>query len=501
MIDLDHILDAQFKFFPYRHQLREFEEGADEPFRALLWQMRTGKSKMSIDTVCHWVMLNRLDAVIVIAPNGVHRNWLEREIPIHHWDIPYDTMTWDTEVAGKLRARAKDEEKEAHEAYWEMVKIKLKDPTFQWWAFASETVIRKDVRQLLARIVRWKKRIGLIVDESDDYGQAGSKRTKMIRALANKCVFRRILTGTVIENSPLRAFSQFEIVKPGCLGFQRYDSFEHHYAEYEKVKTKGGRTYPKLVGYENMDELRDHMAVWSSVVLRDDVDLPPIVPRDRTFKLTEPQTKAYHDVKNGIRVEVEDGTITLNELAAKMIKLQQVTSTYVVDEWGDKHQIAGENPRLQATLDEIEMSGARCVVWCAFRPEMDQVEKACRDRGWLVKTYHGGTSDSEKAEVRKIMGPDSTVDQIVVVGHEKSGGRGLNFSRARKIINHSHIMDAVLRSQSVERATEMGGEAIDVVNIRAPGIDDYVIDEILSPKIELAEKVARTGLREVIDRI
>ena len=99
------------------------------------------------------------------------------------------------------------------------------------------------------------------------------------------------------------------------------------------------------------------------------------------------------------------------------------------------------------------------------------------------------------------MGPDSTVDHIVVVGHEKSGGRGLNFSRARKIINHSHIMDAVLRSQSVERATEMGGEAIDVVNIRAPGIDDYVIDEILSPKIELAEKVARTGLREVIDRI
>ncbi|MEO1208370.1 MAG: hypothetical protein AAFX78_02410 [Cyanobacteria bacterium J06638_20] len=500
MLDLDDVLNADFQLPPYPHQLREFETGADEPYRALLWQMRSGKTKQVIDNVCHWRVKHGLDAAIIFAPNGVHRNWLERELPTHHWELPYHAIPWDTHVAGKVRER-KDEEIDEHEQFWAYVKERLRDPTFTWWAFSSETITRKECRQLLARIVRWKKRIALLVDESDDYGRAGSKKTMMARALANKCVFRRILTGTVIENSPLRAFSQFEIVHPKALGFQRFDSFEHHYALYENRTTRGGRKYPALVSYQNMDELRDHLAKWSSVVLRDDINLPPIIQRDRKFTLTDEQKKAYREVKAGIEIEVAEGTIELNELAAKLIKLQQVTSSYIVDKWQDKHRIAGGNPRLDATMDEIELAGGRCVVWCAFRPEMDAVVKACKRKGLDVLTYHGGTSDSEKKKVREVMAPESTIDQMVVVGHEKSGGRGLNFSRARAIINHSHVMDAVIRSQSVERATEMGGDAIDVVNVRAPGIDDYVLDEILSPKVALADQVARTGLRAVLNRI
>lgn len=500
-MDLDFVFNAGWKLFPYDHQLKEFEIGTEEPYRALLWQMRTGKSKMSIDQVCFWMLFYALDACIVIAPNGVHRNWLERELPAHHWDFPHHTMTWDTHVAGKVRDRSDEQEIWAHEQYWELVKQRLKDPTPQWWAFSSETVTRKDVRQLIARIVKWKKRIGLIIDESDDYGRPGSKKTQMIRALAKKCVFRRILTGTVIENSPLRAWSQFEMIQPKALGFHRYEAFEAHHAVYETRKTRGGRKYPALVSYQNLDELRDNMAKWSSVVLRDDVNLPPVLPEDRKFSMSPQQKQAYKEVKAGLQIDLEDGVVELNELAAKMVKLQQCTSGYIVDKWGDLHRLSGEVPRMKATMDEIDLAGGRCVVWCAFRPEMDDVVAECKKKGLNVLTYHGGTPDSEKAKVRKIMAPGSDVEQIVVVGHEKSGGRGLNFSRARAIINHSHVMDAVIRSQSMERATEMGGDAIKVVNVRGSGVDDYVLDEILSPKIALADKVARTGLREVINRI
>lgn len=503
ILDLDHVLDAGFKFWPYDHQLHEFEHHGNDPARAILWQMRTGKSKLTIDTVCHWMIHHNLDALIVIAPNGVHRNWLEREIPLHHWDMPYTTMSWDTHVAGKLRERAKSEEIKAHDEYWAQVKDRLKDPTPQWWAFASETVIRQDVRNLIKRIVKWRKRVGLVVDESDDYGRAGSKKTMMIKALAKKCVFRRILTGTVIENSPLRAFSQYELIMPEQkpLGFLRYDAFENHYALYETKRTRQGHNYPSLVDYQHMDELRDYMAKWSSVVLRDDVNLPPILPRDRVFEMTDQQKAAYRQVKSEIVIELEDGALELSEMTARLIKLQQVSSSYIVDKWGDRHLIKGANPRLDATMDEIDKFGARCVVWCAFRPEMDAVEVACKKRGWKVLTYHGGTSDGDKAKVRKIMAPDSTEEQIIVVGHERSGGRGLNFSRARGIINHSHIMDAVLRSQSMERATEMGGKGIDVVNVRGPAIDTYILEDILSPKVTLAEQVARSGLRSIIERI
>lgn len=44
---------ADFKTVPYIHQLKEFERSAELPARALLWQMRTGKSKLTVDTACH----------------------------------------------------------------------------------------------------------------------------------------------------------------------------------------------------------------------------------------------------------------------------------------------------------------------------------------------------------------------------------------------------------------------------------------------------------------
>lgn len=501
---------ADFKTLPFFHQLREFQYSAELKRRAILWQMRTGKSKLIVDTACWLRRTDEIAAVIVIAPNGVHENWLDRELPAHHWDtVPFSALAWRTSIAGaKGEARVKAYErqswKEQHEGFWITVEALLKDQDrLTWFALASETVTRKDVRKLVARIVRRKKgRILLVVDESDDFGAPGSKKTMMIRALANKCSHRRILTGTVVENSPLRAYSQYELLGHHTLGFDNFEEFKEAFAEYEMKQTKGRRKYPKLVQYVNLDDLKTRMAQHSSVVLRGDVsDMPDLIRVSRQIELTDQQKAAYRDLTQSTLLEIGNQEISLGEYPPGLVKFQQICSGYLVDEFGEEHTIPGGNPRLDALVDEVERTNGRTVVWCAFRRDMDQVVKALKAAGRKVLEYHGRSTDKEKALARKEFAPEyvSKIDDLV--GHPKSGGRGLNLSGADKIIWYSHTADAVVRFQADERATEVGGQNVPVVDFRAPGVDEYILDEILAPKAETAEDVARTGLQEVLAQI
>lgn len=499
---------ADFKTEPFWHQLDEFERSAELKARAILWQMRTGKSKLLVDTACHLGREGLINSVIVLAPNGVHENWTTRELPIHHWDtVPKDTLTWRTSIAGsKGEARVKAYErkswKEQHEAFWESAKCLLKqEDRLAWFSFASETVTRKDVRNLIARIIRWKKgKILLIVDESDDFGAPASKKTMMVRALAKKCAYRRILTGTVVENSPLRAYSQFELLGEHALGYEDYEDFKETHAVYEKKKTRGGRTYPVLKEYVELDQLKERMAQLSSVVLR-----PPgmseLIQVPRSIVLTDEQREAYRELQRTTLLKIGDREVSLGEWPPGLVKFQQIVSGYLVDEFGDEHEIPGGNPRLDALVDEVQMTGGRNVIWCAFRREMDQVVAALEAAGRKVLQYHGRSTDDEKALARREFAPGFESIYQDLVGHPKSGGRGLNFSGADKMIWYGHTTDAVVRQQGLERLSEMGGGAVPVVDFRAPGVDEYILDEILAPKLETAEDVSRTGLREVLDRI
>lgn len=490
---------ADFRREPYIHQLREFELSAELPARALLWQMRTGKSKIVIDTACHNARDNGLDTVLLVAPNGVHANWAQRELPEHHWTtVPHTVLTWDTEVAGRVVERTKAEEQERHERFWAEAKRALAFDGLAWFLFASETVIRDDARSLVRRIMRRRGRVMLILDESDDYGKPGSIKSKMMHAVSRRCHMRRILTGTPTEDSPLRAYSQFEMLEKGALGFTRYADFKREFAVYETRETRGGRSYPALVDYVNLGLLKERMARLSSVVLRSDCqDLPDIVPVTRLVQATREQLRVHWDLVNGFLTEIGDEELSVGENTAKLIKLQQVMSGYLVDEYGDRHVLEGGNPRLDALVEEVLMTGGRNVVWCAFRPDMDAVTDALRGMGREVITYHGRTPEAEKARARVEFAPGgSGADDLV--GHPASGGRGLNLSGADKIIFYSHVLSAKLRQQAIERATEMHGQNVTAVDLVVPGTDEYVL-ELTREKTERADDVSRHGLREVLE--
>jgi hypothetical protein len=57
-----------------------------------------------------------------------------------------------------------------------------------------------------------------------------------------------------------------------------------------------------------------------------------------------------------------------------------------------------------------------------------------------------------------------------------------------------------VRSQADERATEVGGRNVPVVDLVAAPVDEYVLDTVME-KVDVAEDVSRSGLKRVLQRL
>lgn len=493
-MSLDALLSADFKTPPRKQQAREFELHCDEPARALLWHMRTGKTKAAIDKACYRYKLGKIDAVLILAPNGVHANWLYRELPRHCWpSVTPQTLCWASTLTGVLSKSSKKGSAE-QSAFWKTVGDFKKKRGFLWFAVNSESMTRADVRRAIARFIK-HRRILLIVDECDDFGTPGSKRSKMARGISHHVAEKIIMSGTAGDGSPLATFSQFELLARSALGYVKYSDFKSQYSDWVTETTQSGRQFPKFDGYKNLDELRERIAKWSSVVTRDDADMPDLEFETVDVQPTDKQREVYRDLRATFITELRDKEVSIGEQTMKLIKLQQVFSGFLVDEYKERHLIPGKNPRLAALIEQAAMAKGKCIIWANFQFDMDVVAAALRKLKFGVVEVHGRVSNTKKEANRKAFNEDRNVKFLV--GHPQAGGRGYDLSAASTIMFYSHGMKARLRRQAIERASEEGGKNIRIMDFVAPGPDKYIL-KLTQDHIDIADDLVGRGLQAVL---
>jgi hypothetical protein len=93
-----------YKTEPFEHQVNAVKFVSKDPFHfALFMEQGTGKTKTTIDIVENLYLAKQIKQVMVIAPNGVHRQWgktgtsiLDRgEIETHGF-VPNKRMVWQS---------------------------------------------------------------------------------------------------------------------------------------------------------------------------------------------------------------------------------------------------------------------------------------------------------------------------------------------------------------------------------------------------------------------
>ncbi len=497
------LIAADFAHPCFLHQMREFESNCDTSARALAWSMRTGKSKATIDKASHLYTRGKIDGLLIFAPNGVHANWVDVELPKHAWPTAqYDPLVWRSSgISAKARARVRAADRrewsKKRAAWYDTLRRADHSPRLMVLAVNTESMTREDVRKAVAYFLKRRRRVYVVFDESDDFGTPGAKRTKMARALARRCAYKTILSGTMTTSSPLVSWSQFELLKPGALGFDTFKDFRNRYAIYEQAFRPGGGDFKKLIGFKNLEELRDKMAAWTSVVLREDCDdMPELEQEDVKIEPTKQQRAAYRELLDSFIAQLGDEEVSIGEKCAKLGKLQQIFSGFLIDEFGELHRVPGDNPRLDALAREVYHAPGKVVIWCNFQQDMDNVASRLALEGIESVEYHGRVPDKVKPLALHSFREKRAVKAFI--GHPKSAGRGLDFSVASTIIWYSHTFSARDRVQAMERATKVGGRNIKAVDFIAPGPDSYILNTTRK-RIEIADSLSGKGLKSVLE--
>jgi len=226
-------MEFRFKTEPYAHQMAGFDKLKDLPFSALFGDMGTGKSKMILDIAAYKYCKGEIDGILVIAPNHVHSQWVNEQIPTH-LSVPYKAVIWNSA-------------KHNNNAYTNMLEDLLtpKMQCLKVFAINVEAYQTDTVVSPTAIYVK-NNRILTIVDEATRIKTPTAKRSKTIHKL-NKYGQRIIATGTPVTKSPFGLWSMFEFLKANFFDTNFFIFQRRHGIMMRGINNKTGRSYDTLI--------------------------------------------------------------------------------------------------------------------------------------------------------------------------------------------------------------------------------------------------------------
>jgi SNF2 family DNA or RNA helicase len=479
------------------HQLTALRRMNGRKIYALFMEQGTGKTWVFLADAERLYAAGEIDALLIIAPKGVHANWIKREIP-KHMNCLHIARTWYSGMGKKARAVCD-----------EVFKIRDdgEQPPLRILAINYDTLNTRDGFIYAKSFLRSFKAM-IIGDESSKWRNPKSGRTEAGMALKPFAAYRRIGTGTPVPNGPMGIWAQMEFLEDGLLGCSTYRSFVATYARLidndHPMKKKMIQNNPRIAYaqiierdeetgrpiYRNLDKLSTLLEPHSFRILKKDcLDLPEKIPaKNIYFQLTPPQRKIYKLMEKKFRVELGDKILTVKKLNA-ITKLQQITSGFVLVD-GQPVYVERNNPRLAALIEFDDSQTQPYIIWAQFREELRAAAAALRKAGKRVVEYHGG--------ITSVKLRDKAVDDFqggradIFLGQPGAGGLGLTLTAAENVLFMSNGWDAEIRQQAEDRPHRIG--------LRHPvGYWDIVGENTIDEPIALAFQSKIEVSRAILD--
>ena len=407
---------------PFMHQLVATRSMIGAECFGLLMEMGTGKTyciALELNYYACKLHGNEMMRVVIVCPKGLRVNWkreLEAGIADTHAfaiEIIAGEMTAGKQLLSLLQAEG-------------LIKIAI--------------VSYDSVDTLLPQLAIFKPTY-VCYDESHYVKNPTAQRSKACKALANMAEQRRILTGTPVSNNILDVWHQFELLRPGALGFSTYSGFK---TEYAYVEREGG--FERVVGFrdERIEKLKEDMAQISFVVKKERcLDLPQKIYEVRAVEMPDELRKNYDAMAKEFSMELSDGSVCETQhLIVQMLKLSQLACGIAVVKTLDAAKFAedptdpkfnskttfikGGDVKMLAMLDDVEdvvANNSKVIIWSRFKASNRQIAAALKDRGIRCVVFDGDTdTDNKQANVDEFNKDDNCK---VFIGNAQSGGVGL----------------------------------------------------------------------------
>lgn len=371
---------------PYKHQeiaLQRYEKASAIP---LFFDPGTGKTRTSLLIAEAKFRAGEIDAVLVIAPNGVHKQWATEEIP--KWMADVDTtVQWRKNkklffVEGKLNIVCTN---------IEQFSTKTRYLDYVEWATAHKTFI------ILDEATRIKNPKAIRSQRLLYEFNAITRRGKTILSSTPKTVARAILTGTPVTNGPFDVWSMFEFLQPGYFGINWY-GFQNKYGMFHAIQVNGRvirilineeawnsikacdtfemanalygvslGTYDTIKNqdhyegpFRNVAQLRDKMLEIAMFVrIEDCIDMPERTYNRKLLDMSAEQARVYHELETYFITTYKQEKVEAKSKLTAYIRLQQIASGFVSSE--------------QIPENEIEDPPPNKITWFDDTPKLDQM--------------------------------------------------------------------------------------------------------------------------------
>lgn len=328
----------------------------------------------------------------------------------------------------------------------------------------------------------------IVCDESQRIKSPSAKQSKAVWALGAMARYRMILTGTPIQKDTRDIWSQWKFLSPDTFPIT-YHAFQNRYA------IMGGFEGRQYLGSRNIDELtRKTHSCGFRIKKEECLDLPEKTFEDYPVELDDKSRMIYRQLQKQSIAELEGCEVTASHVLVRMLRLQQLTGGFLVDDDGERHQI--NTAKLDALTDIVESlvmdEGKKLIIFSRFLAEMDIIEEMLkkvlsRERLKYVR-IDGAVKSADRGAI--VHDFQENARCRVFLGELDACAEGLTLTAAQTVVYYSVNWNLAKYQQSADRIHRIGQTGTcTYIHLVVPGTIDMKIMQALKSKSDLAKSV------------
>lgn len=417
-----------YKTTPYDYQLDGIQFGLNHDKCLILDQPGLGKTLQCIYIAQERYAKGEIEhCLIVCGLNTLKFNW-KKEIE-QHSDLSVKILGERINRKGRLVVDGVDTRLQ-----------QLKEPIEEFFVITNIETLRDD--RILKELNKGANKYDMIVaDEIHKMNNIASAQGKNFSKLKSK--YKIGLTGTFLVNSPLDAFMALKWID---VDRSTASNFKYFYSVY------GGRFDNELIGYKNLEILKDQLSDISIRRTKDILNLPEKNYIHELLEMDDKQSKFYNNIVEGIIEEVDKVKLDKNNVLALTTRLRQSTS--------DPSILTTENIksakllRAKELVQEIISQGEKVIVYTTFKQPLYTLADELKKYKPLVCT-----GDTKEEEVWKNVDKFQNGDEhYLMLATIQKMGTGITLTKASYVIFIDSAWTRADNEQAEDRIHRIGAK-------------------------------------------
>lgn len=449
----------EYKTKPFPYQLEGITYGLNHDKWLLLDSPGLGKSLQAIYLAEELSAQRELKKCLIVCGVATLRaNW-EKEIKRH--------STKDSIIIGK-RTNSKGKVK------WDTIPKRaeqLRSKINEFFIIINiETLRSGEVVEALKENINDIDMI--IFDEAHKAKGWSSQQGKNLLKLKD-FKYKVAMTGTILMNNPLDAFVPLKWID---VEKSNVTTFKNQYCEF------GGFGGHEIIGFKNLNILKNELETCSLRRTKDLLDLPPKNIINEFVELSEEHRTFYDNVKDGVKSECDKIELNSANILALTTRLRQATSCPSV--LTSTSIVSSKLERCIDLVDEIVTNGDKVVIMSTFKEPVYVLREALKKYNPVIGT--GDLKDSDVSNNIDLFQNDEK--HKVFIGTTSKVGTGITLTRARYMICIDMPWTAALQEQVEDRIHRIGSkEPVFIYRLIAENTIDVMVSKLLEKKKAISD--------------